>query len=62
MVQSTRGIVDLMHKTSHKVLQVKWEAMQQGDKAVLNQVGGGKDIMSILHVYIFIFAWSEPHA
>lgn len=54
-VQSAREMIDLMDKTSHEVLRAKREAMQQGDEAVLQQIGSGKDIMSILRAYIFGF-------
>jgi hypothetical protein len=44
-------IVDFMDKTSIDILQSKRAALQQGDEAVLKQVGRGKDIMSLLCMY-----------
>ncbi|KZP22742.1 cytochrome P450 [Athelia psychrophila] len=43
-VQSLRNIVDMMDKTSHEIVGSK----QQGSLVEHEQVGGGKDIMSIL--------------
>ncbi|KZP14942.1 cytochrome P450 [Athelia psychrophila] len=43
-VQIIRKIVDLMEKTSHEIVSSK----QQGSLVEHEQVGGGKDIMSIL--------------
>lgn len=43
-----RDIVDIMDKTSRRIFQQKKEALEKGDEEVLNQVGKGKDILSIL--------------
>ncbi|KZP25687.1 cytochrome P450 [Athelia psychrophila] len=43
-VQSLREMVDMMDKTSHEIVRSK----QQSNLAEHEQVGGGKDIMSIL--------------
>ncbi|EGO03006.1 hypothetical protein SERLA73DRAFT_84927 [Serpula lacrymans var. lacrymans S7.3] len=40
--------VDIMTETSSSVFEAKKIAIQKGDEAVLQQVGQGKDIMSIL--------------
>lgn len=47
-IQKAREIVDIMHRTSVNIFHAKKAALQQGDEAVLQQVGQGKDIMSIL--------------
>lgn len=47
-IQKAIKIVDVMDRTSIEVFQAKKAALQQGDEAVLKQVGRGKDIMSIL--------------
>lgn len=52
-VKSAIKMVDIMYKTSCNVLRSKQEAMQQGDEAVLNQPGAGKDITSVLGGCIF---------
>ncbi|KAH7907756.1 cytochrome P450 [Hygrophoropsis aurantiaca] len=41
-------IVDIMDRTSTEVFESKKAALEKGDEAVLQQVGQGKDIMSIL--------------
>ena len=43
-----RDIVDMMDKTSKEVIDNKKQALAKGDGEVLNQIGQGKDIMSIL--------------
>ena len=50
-VQKLREIVDTMEKASVEIFQSKKAALQLGDKALLKQVGSGKDVMSILCVY-----------
>ena len=47
-VGRTQEIVDIMDRTSIEIFELKKLALQQGDDAVLKQVGHGKDIMSIL--------------
>ncbi|KAF9238219.1 cytochrome P450 [Melanogaster broomeanus] len=42
------SMVDLMHQTSTEIFAAKKKALLIGDEAVLQQVGRGKDIMSIL--------------
>ncbi|KAH7905029.1 cytochrome P450 [Hygrophoropsis aurantiaca] len=41
-------IVDIMDRTSTEVFESKKAALERGDEAVLQRVGQGKDIMSIL--------------
>lgn len=47
-VQQGRKIVDLMDNTSRDILKAKREVIQRGGEAVTQQVGSGKDIMSVL--------------
>ncbi|KIJ63847.1 hypothetical protein HYDPIDRAFT_29197 [Hydnomerulius pinastri MD-312] len=47
-VQEISRIVDIMDKTSIEVFEAKKKALAEGDEAVMQQVGQGKDIMSIL--------------
>ncbi|KAH7927983.1 cytochrome P450 [Leucogyrophana mollusca] len=42
------SIVDIMDQTSTEVFRSKKLALEQGDEAIVQQVGQGKDIMSIL--------------
>ena len=47
-IQKIRYMVDVMHQTSVEIFQTKTAALQRGDETILEQVGRGKDIMSIL--------------
>jgi hypothetical protein len=47
-IRRTQEIVDIMDRTSVEIFERKRSALQQGDEAVLQQIGHGKDIMSIL--------------
>jgi hypothetical protein len=47
-VQKLCKMIDIMDKTSTEIFQSKKVALEQGDEALLKQVGHGKDIMSIL--------------
>ncbi|KIJ60897.1 hypothetical protein HYDPIDRAFT_42968 [Hydnomerulius pinastri MD-312] len=47
-LQELIDIVEVMDKTSNEVFDAKKKALTEGDEAVLQQVGRGKDIMSIL--------------
>ncbi|KAH9944845.1 cytochrome P450 monooxygenase [Amylocystis lapponica] len=47
-LQKLKDIVDTMGHGAAEVFHVKKQAMEAGDDAVLQQVGEGKDIMSIL--------------
>jgi hypothetical protein len=54
-VRQLRDIIDVMHNTSAEILEAKRRALQQGDEAVTKQIGGGKDIISVLctrHIWI----------
>ncbi|KAF8202143.1 cytochrome P450 [Pholiota molesta] len=43
-----RDIVDVLYKTSVEIFESKKAALADGDEAVANQIGRGKDIMSVL--------------
>lgn len=47
-LQRARKIVDIMHNTSVRIFNQKKEALRKGEDAVVQQVGRGKDIMSVL--------------
>jgi tRNA A37 methylthiotransferase MiaB len=49
-VRRTQEIIDIMDKTSVEIYEHKMLALQQGDEAVLQQFGRGKDITSILRM------------
>ncbi|KAG5651513.1 hypothetical protein H0H81_008378 [Sphagnurus paluster] len=42
------GIIDVLENTAKEILDGKKEALEKGDEAVKEQVGQGKDIISIL--------------
>lgn len=48
VLQRVKGIVDIMDKTSAGIYQKKKQALERGEEAVSQQVGRGKDIMSVL--------------
>ncbi|PAV20282.1 cytochrome P450 [Pyrrhoderma noxium] len=48
LVQTMRMITDVMEETSRKIFMEKKSGLERGDDSVVNQVGRGKDIMSIL--------------
>ncbi|CAA7267173.1 unnamed protein product [Cyclocybe aegerita] len=43
-----RDIVDVLHDTSVEIIESKKKALAEGDESVANQIGQGKDILSIL--------------
>nr|BAK09502.1 cytochrome P450 [Postia placenta] len=47
-VQKLRSIVDVMSARSVRIFMSKRKALADGDEAVLEQIGKGKDIMSVL--------------
>ena len=51
VVQQAREIADAMHASSKEIYEQKKEAMAKGDEAVLQQIGEGKDIISVLSKY-----------
>ena len=46
------ALVDIMDATSRQIYKQKKEALAQGDDAVLQEVGMGKDIMSVLREFL----------
>jgi hypothetical protein len=51
-VRRLRDVVDIMHNTSVDILREKRRALKEGGDAVAEQIGGGKDIISILSMRI----------
>ena len=47
-VQKPRRIVDFIDRETRTILETKKRALEQGDKAVVEQVGEGRDILSTL--------------
>lgn len=47
-LHDVRDIIDILSSTSIDIFESKKEALAKGDKALENQIGQGKDIMSIL--------------
>lgn len=47
-IQEMREIIDTMEMRSKEILEGKREALRAGDEALKQQIGEGKDIMSIL--------------
>jgi hypothetical protein len=47
-----RDIIDIIHNTSVEILEAKRHALQEGDEVVAQQIGPGKDIMSILSEHV----------
>ena len=48
LLHTARDIIDIMDATSREIYEKKKVALAQGDEAVVNQIGRGKDIMSLL--------------
>jgi hypothetical protein len=46
-----RDVVDVLNKTAIEIFEKKKKALEEGDEAVTQQIGKGKDIMSILSAY-----------
>lgn len=51
-IHELRDTVDTMHNTTVEILEAKRRALKDGDEAAERQIGGGKDIMSVLSVYM----------
>ncbi|KAI0332868.1 cytochrome P450 [Cubamyces sp. BRFM 1775] len=47
-LQRMRGISDSVNATARQILQQKKEMLQKGDKMMMQELGEGKDLMSIL--------------
>jgi hypothetical protein len=52
LLHDVRDIVDVMDATSREIYEKKKAAFVDGDEAVMNQVGRGKDIMSLLRAFL----------
>jgi hypothetical protein len=50
-VRRLRDLVDFMHNTWVDLLQSKKRALQEGDEAVMREIGRGNDVMSILSAH-----------
>ena len=46
-----RDVVDVLNNTAIEIVEKKKKALEEGDEAVAQQIGKGKDIMSILSAY-----------
>ncbi|TDL16040.1 cytochrome P450 [Rickenella mellea] len=46
-IQRLKKITDTIEQTSQRILETKKRAIEQGDEAILKQVGEGKDIISV---------------
>ena len=53
-VRRLRSIVDVMYNTSLEILEAKKRALKEGDDVVSRQIGKGKDIISILSMFIWL--------
>jgi hypothetical protein len=57
--QQLRDVVDIMHGTSVEILKSKELALQEGDEAMMHQIGRGRDIISLLSMHnsnvLFLF-------
>ena len=51
-----RDVVDVLNNTAVEIFEKKKKALEEGDEAVSQQIGRGKDIMSILSAYHY-FPW-----
>lgn len=49
--QRLRDVIDIVHETSVEILESKERALKEGDEAVMQQIGRGQDIISILSMY-----------
>lgn len=47
-VQRMKHITDLMHERSIQIFNERKAAALRGEESMLNQVAGGKDVMSVL--------------
>ena len=50
-LHAMRDIVDTLHNVSVEIFGAKKKAPEEGDETVTQQIGQGKDIMSILSAY-----------
>ncbi len=50
-VQHLKAIVDVMHRRSIEIYKEKIRALEKGDEAVKQNIGEGRDLISILSEY-----------
>lgn len=50
-IQHLKNLVDLMYNNAKDLLSKKRLALKEGDEVVMQQIGEGKDVMSILREY-----------
>jgi len=48
MVKDMKAIIDILHNTSVEIFESKKHALQEGNEGLADQIGRGKDIISIL--------------
>ncbi|KAF9057839.1 cytochrome P450 [Panaeolus papilionaceus] len=48
IVRKTRDVIDILHNTSVEIFESKKKALRDGDEALAEQIGRGKDIISVL--------------
>ena len=53
-LQKIKDTVDVMTDTSNQIFQHKLRALRSGDEKLLQRMGAGKDIMSILREHLSI--------
>lgn len=56
-LHQARDLVDVMDENSQNILRGKREAIASGDAAVLEQIGKGKDLMSLLSRFFLHLHW-----
>lgn len=60
-LHEAQGLVDILDAKSQKILHMKREAMTRGDAAVLEQVGHGKDLMSLISMSFQLYQSLNIH-
>ena len=53
MIKDMKEIVDTLHNTSVEIFESKKHVLQEGNEGVADQIGRGKDIISILSIHTF---------
>jgi hypothetical protein len=54
-LHEARDTVNSLHTLANDVIEAKKSALRQGDYAVLEEIGEGKDILSVLRNQNFFF-------
>ena len=55
-IQRLKTITDVMTKRTEDIYYAKKKAIESGDKELLNALGEGKDVMSVLCGYTVMYA------